>query len=78
MDIIADLFVIAATAPVVIGKRMLAFAQGGAAAGMEGRRAVDEKVALAIVSTVALATGSTGASIVRAYRDEVEANARRL
>ena len=78
MDIFADLFAIASTAPLVIGKRMLAFAQGGVAAGVEGRRAVDEKVALAMMSTMSLATVGTVASVVRAYRDEVEANARRL
>ena len=63
---------------VVISKRLLAFAQGGDAAGVEGRRAVDEKVTLAIASTMSLATGGTMASVVRAYRDEVETNARRL
>ena len=78
MGILKDSFVILATAPVVIAKRMVVFAGGGRKARTEGRRAVTEKAGLAAKSAVSLATGGTWSSIVRSYRKKVQANARRL
>ena len=78
MGILADTLVIAVKAPVVIGKRMAVFAGGGRPAKAEARTAVTEKVKLAASSGVSLASGKSLASIVKRYRQKVEANARRL
>ena len=78
MAIFTDLLVIAATAPVVIGKRMLVFARGGRKARSEGRRAVSEKVGLAATSTASLASGGSFGKVVKRYRQKVQENARRL
>lgn len=78
MGVFADLFVIAFMSPVVIWRRMLMFARGGRTASKEGRLAVTEKVDLAARSAASLARGGSWRSVVRNYRDKVQANARRL
>ena len=78
MGILTDSFVIAIKSPVVIGKRMSIFAKGGRPAKAEARTAVTEKARLAAGSTAALASGKSFASVVKRYRQRVEANARRL
>ena len=78
MGVFADLFVIAFMSPVVIWRRMFMFAQGGRAANKEGRLAVSEKLDLAAKSAASLASGGSWRSVVRNYREKVQANARRL
>lgn len=78
MSILADAFVIAIKSPLVIGKRMAIFAKGGRPARTEARAAVSEKAKLATASTVSLASGKSLASVVKRYRQKVEANSRRL
>ena len=78
MGILADTFVIAVKSPVVIGKRIAVFATGGRRARKEARTAVTEKAALAVSSAASLASGTSVASIVKRYRQKVDANARRL
>ena len=78
MGILTDSLVIAIKSPVVIGKRMSIFAKGGRPAKAEARTAVTEKANLAAESTASLASGKSFASVVKRYRQKVEANAQRL
>ena len=78
MGIVTDSFVIAFKSPVVIAKRMSIFAKGGTPARAEAKTAVTEKTRLAASSTASLASGNSLASVVKRYRQKVEANARRL
>ena len=78
VGILADSFVIAVKSPIVIGKRMAIFAKGGRSAKAEATTAVTEKANLAAGSTVSLASGNSLASVVKRYRQRVEANSRRL
>jgi hypothetical protein len=78
MSILVDSGVIAYKSPIVIGKRLLKFAKGGASAPVEASNAVAEKAELAAISASSLASGGSLGSVVKRYRRKVEANARRL
>src|ERR1700722_17385412 len=56
MGIFADAAVIAYKSPIVIGKRLVKFARGGASGGSEAARAIREKAELAAVSATSLTT----------------------
>ncbi len=78
MSIFTDLIVIAYESPTVVSKRLFKFAAGGAAAPDEATKMVWEKAELALISGWALASGQSMGSVVKMYRQTVEANARRL
>jgi hypothetical protein len=78
MSIFVDSVVIAYKSPIVVGKRLLKFAKGGASAPVEATKMVAEKAELAAISASSLASGRSLGSIVKKYRRKVEANARRL
>jgi hypothetical protein len=73
-----DAGMLALEAQQVIGLRMAKLLRGGAAATREAASMVAEKVAVAGVTGVKLATGSSGRSVIRHYRRKVRANRRRL
>ena len=62
----------------VIGLRLAKLAWGGAAAEVESRRMVSEKIAAAAEAATALSTGKSPHAIVRRYRTIIRANKRRL
>jgi hypothetical protein len=62
----------------VIALRLAKLAQGGAAAELESRRMITEKVVAAVEAASALATGKSPHAVVRRYRTIMRANGRRL
>ncbi|HEY1612606.1 MAG TPA: hypothetical protein VGF97_02795 [Rhizomicrobium sp.] len=62
----------------VIWLRMIKLASGGSAAQIEAERMVSEKIVAAIDANRRLAAGQSPTAIIRKYRRQVRANARRL
>ncbi len=78
MSIFTDLAVIVVESQTVISKRLFNFASGGASSVDEATLMVREKAELALISGLALAGGQSMESVVKRYREAVEANVRRL
>ena len=78
MGLFADCAAIALKSPIVIARRMLVFAKGDRRSASEARLAVREKTRLFASSVTSLARGKSTGSVVKAYREKVEANVRRL
>jgi hypothetical protein len=78
MKLSSDLMLAQFEAQRVIGLRLAKLAQGGAAAEIESRRMVTEKMAAAAEAAIALATGKSPHAVIRRYRTLMRANERRL
>jgi hypothetical protein len=73
-----NILMLAAESQRVIWLRMMKVSRGGPAAERETKQMVSEKVVAATVAAGRVMTGSTPTAIVKGYRREVRANARRL
>jgi hypothetical protein len=78
MKLSSDLVLAQFEAQRVIALRMARLADGGAAAEIESRRMVTEKLAANMEAAAAFAGGKSPRAIVRHYRAIMRANERRL
>ena len=78
MKLSSDMMLAHFEAQRVIALRLAKLSRGGAAAEIESRRMITEKLVAATEAASALATGKSPHAVVRRYRTLMRANERRL